>query len=75
MKKVTEKAKIHLNVKLGVVSKNDIYFCEKLNITGIVAPMVESPYALREFPELFQKNKQNLYVNLESIQAFKNVKK
>tara|TARA_Y100001970_G_C14243061_1_gene866118 strand:+ start:891 stop:1670 length:780 start_codon:yes stop_codon:yes gene_type:complete len=77
MKKVTEKAKIHLNVKIGgCEAKNDIYFCEKLNVTGIVAPMVESPYALRKFLQtISKKNKQNLYVNLESIQAFKNVTK
>ena len=41
---------------------------------GIVAPMVESSYALRKFLQSVpKKNKQKLYVNLESVQAFKNI--
>ena len=42
----------------------------------MVAPMVESPYALRKFLQtISRKNKQDLYVNLESIQAFQNINK
>ena len=38
--------------------------------------MVESPYALRKFLQtISNKNKQKLYVNLESIQAFNNISK
>ena len=38
--------------------------------------MVESTYALRKFLQTISKNnKQNLYVNLESIQAFENIGK
>jgi len=77
MKKITQKAKLDLNVKIGgCEAKNDIFFCEWLNVRGIVAPMVESPYALRKFLQtISNKNKQNLYVNLESIQAFNNISK
>ena len=77
MKKITQQAKLHLNVKIGgCEAKNDIYFCEQLKVKGIVAPMVESAYALRKFLQTVPKtNKQNLYVNLESIQAFKNITK
>ena len=36
--------------------------------------MVESSYALRKFLQSVpKKNKQKLYVNLESVQAFKNI--
>ena len=72
MKKITQKAKLDLNVKIGgCEAKNDIYFCEWLNVKGIVAPMVESSYALRKFLQtISKKNKQKLYINLESIQAY-----
>ena len=75
MKKITKKANLDLNVKIGgCEAKNDIYFCEWLNVKGIVAPMVESSYALRKFLQTIKKKtKQNLYVNLESIQSFKNI--
>tara|TARA_E500000178_G_C17033071_1_gene761656 strand:+ start:557 stop:1321 length:765 start_codon:yes stop_codon:yes gene_type:complete len=75
MKQITLKAKLDLNVKIGgCEAKNDIYFCEWLKVKGIVAPMVESSYALRKFLQsVSKKNKQKLYVNLESIQAFKNI--
>lgn len=77
MKKITQKASLDLNVKIGgCEAKNDIYFCEWLKVRGIVAPMVESTYALRKFLQTIPKNnKQNLYINLESIQAFENIGK
>ena len=38
--------------------------------------MVETDYALRKFIQtVSKKNKQDLYVNLESIQAYNNIKK
>lgn len=75
MKEITKKANLDLNVKIGgCEAKNDIHFCEWLKVKGIVAPMVESSYALRKFLQSVpKKNKQKLYVNLESVQAFKNI--
>jgi len=75
MRKITKKASLKHNVKVGgCEAKTDIYFCEKLSVDGIVAPMVESNYALRKFMQIIsKKSKQSLYVNLESIQAFKNI--
>lgn len=77
MRKITRKAKLLLNVKIGgCEAKNDIYFCEKIGVSGMVAPMVESPYALKKFLQTIpSKNKQSLYVNIESIQAFNNITK
>ena len=77
MSKITRKAKLLLNVKIGgCEAKNDIYFCEKIGVTGMVAPMVESPYALKKFLQtISSKNKQSLYINIESIQAFNNITK
>ena len=75
MRKITKKASLKHNIKVGgCEAKTDIYFCEKLGVDGIVAPMVESNYALRKFMQIISKNKkQSLYINLESIQAFKNI--
>ena len=77
MKKITKKANVDLNVKVGgCEAKNDIYFCENLNVSGLVAPMVESAYALRKFLQTVSKKKSiNYFINLESIQAFKNINK
>lgn len=76
MRDITKKVKLKQNIKVGgCEAKTDIYFCEKLGVDGIVAPMVESGYALRKFIQIISKNKkQNLYINLESMQAFKNIK-
>ena len=77
MRSISKRAGLQLNIKVGgCEAKTDIYFCEKLGVNGIVAPMVESEYALKKFMQIISKNKkQNLYINLESIQAFKNIDK
>ena len=50
MKKITSAAKVDLNVKIGgCEAKNDIFFRKKIKTNSIVAPMVESEYALRKF--------------------------
>ena len=52
------------------------FFCEREGVSGIVAPMVETSYGLRKFIQILRNNRsQNLYVNLESINAFKNINK
>ena len=77
MRKITKKIGIKLNVKVGgCEAKNDIFFCTSISSDGIVAPMVESEYALKKFihtvPSFF---KGDLYINLESKNAFKSLKK
>ena len=58
MRQITKKASLKHNVKVGgCEAKTDIYFCEKLGVDGIVAPMVESNYALRKFMQIISKNK------------------
>ena len=77
MRKLTKKAGLKLDVKIGgCEAKNDIYFCKKIAVDGMVAPMVESDYALRKFIQVItNKERQNLYINIESIQALKNFNK
>tara|TARA_Y100001935_G_C17215140_1_gene462181 strand:+ start:62 stop:835 length:774 start_codon:yes stop_codon:yes gene_type:complete len=75
MRNLTKKAGLKLDIKIGgCEAKNDIYFCKKIKVDGMVAPMVESDYALRKFIQVIKnKEKQNLYINIESIQALKNL--
>jgi len=77
MRQLTNQVGLKLDIKIGgCEAKNDINFCEKINVNGMVAPMVETDYALRKFIQVVRKNKkQSLYINLESIQAFKNINK
>ncbi len=75
MRQITQSAKLALNVKIGgCEAKNDIFFCQKTKIDSVVAPMVESQYALNKFIQIIpKKNKSFLYINLESKTAFRNI--
>ena len=66
-----------LNIKIGgCEAKNDIFFCNSIKVDGIVAPMVESEYALKKFVQTIPKSfNGNLFINLESKNAFINLKK
>ena len=79
MRKITLKAGINLNVKIGgCEAKNDIYFCKLIRANSIVAPMVESEYALRKFIQIAYDPKDkftNLFVNIETKNALANLKK
>jgi hypothetical protein len=68
MRAITKAAKINLNVKIGgCEAKNDIFFCKKINTNSIVAPMVESKYALKKFIQCVgKKTNISLLVNLET---------
>lgn len=77
MRKITKKLNLKLNVKIGgCEAKNDIFFCESIAPNGIVAPMVESEFALKKFIQTVASSfKGDLYINLESKNAFKNLDK
>ncbi len=77
MRKVTKKAKVSLNVKIGgCEAKNDIFFCRNLNVDALVAPMVESKYALKKFIQCSGSIKKNLlFINLETLDSLKNLDK
>ena len=77
MSKITKSLNLNLNIKIGgCEAKNDINYCKSLNPNSIVAPMVESEYALKKFIQSIG-NKKNikLLINLESISAIKNISK
>ena len=79
MRKITRKAGIKLNVKIGgCEAKNDIYFCKQIKVNSIVAPMVESEYALRKFIQIAYEPKDkftNLFINIETKNALLNLNK
>ena len=62
MRKIT-KIGLKLNVKIGgCEAKNDIHFFNFIKVDTIVAPMVESDYALRKFIQTIPKTfKGDLY--------------
>ena len=69
MRFLTKLTNLDLNVKIGgCEAKNDIMFCKLLKPNSIVAPMVESEYALKKFlVSVGKKNKLKLLINLENI--------
>ena len=77
MRAFTKRNNLNLNVKIGgCEAKNDIFFCQQLKVDSIVAPMVESDYALKKFISCIGKNnKCKIFVNLETKLALENIKK
>lgn len=75
MRSITKKAKINLNVKIGgCEAKNDILFCKDLKVDSIIAPMIESKYALKKFTQFADINKNCLHLfMLETKLAFHNL--
>ncbi len=69
---------MNLCVKLGGASSiHDLHRCKKLHATQIVAPMVESPYAIEKFlmcvNQVYSKGYPELLINIETKQAFENL--
>lgn len=73
---------IDLNIKIGGCEAiSDINNCVSLNVNGVVAPMIETEFALSKFISSVKENlpsilfkKFNFHVNLESRSAYENVK-
>ena len=75
MKRITEQVGLDLSVKIGgCEAKTDIQFCKSINANKIVAPMVETPFALTKFIEsIITIPKLNFYINIESKTAYENL--
>ena len=76
MSHLTSSLGIDLAIKIGgCEAKRDIVDCINLNCTSIVAPMVESRFALNKFINSCKQYnvKQKLGFNLETIQAYKHL--
>jgi hypothetical protein len=77
IRNITKKNNLKLNVKIGgCEAKNDIFYCSNLKSDSIVAPMVESEYALSKFIlAVPKKYKGDLFINLETKTSFDNISK
>jgi hypothetical protein len=78
LKEVVTKAGLDLTIKIGgCEALKDMYDARVIGVTGIVAPMIESPYALKKyiqaarlaFPEDERKDIKFL-INIETIYGF-----
>tara|TARA_R110001592_G_scaffold10504_7_gene54373 strand:- start:2798 stop:3580 length:783 start_codon:yes stop_codon:yes gene_type:complete len=75
MRRITESCGLKLSVKIGgCEAKTDIDFCNTIGVNGIVAPMVESEFAMQKFIESTIDIKDiKYYINIESKTAYKNL--
>ena len=75
---LTHQQQIPLNIKIGGAEAiSDMRFAKNIGCKGCVAPMIESSYALHKFISSVYKNSfnfKNLFVNIESKQAYNNIK-
>jgi hypothetical protein len=75
-KRVTEVCGLQSYVKIGgCEAKSDLYNCIRMGINGIIAPMVETPFALSKFTDMIEpySNRADAYVVIESKTAYENI--
>lgn len=77
MKKISDGV-VPMTVKIGgPEARNDIEYMLSIGIDKILAPMVESPYSLKNFVETMEELDQNhtvkLAINIETIFSFQNL--
>ena len=83
IKRLCDSLGAYVSVKIGgCEAVSDINNCLLLDVNGIVAPMVESEFALQKFVEAVITNvdvdtreKMNFYINVESKTAYENLDK
>lgn len=77
IRKATEINKLKLSVKIGgCEAKSDIHQCKLMGVDGIVAPMIETEFALQKFTESVSNiNNIKFYINIESKTGYENIDK
>lgn len=82
LKEVVTKAGLELTIKIGGCEAiKDMYDARTIGVNAIVAPMIETPYAMKKyvqatkfvFPEE-ERNDINFLINIETITGFNNLK-
>jgi hypothetical protein len=75
MRRLTDLSEMYLSVKIGGCEAiTDINLSTQIGADGIVAPMVESQFALQKYIENVRTlTNTKLYVNIESKQAYNNL--
>jgi hypothetical protein len=77
LRKLTKLNNLKFSVKIGgCEAKSDIHKCRYMEVDGIVAPMIETEFALQKFIESVSHISDiKFYVNIESKTAYKNIDK
>jgi len=75
MRRLTDLSGVYLSVKIGGCEAiTDINLSQQVGVDGVVAPMIESQFALQKYIEIVKDLKDiKLYVNIESRQAYNNL--
>ena len=73
VRRITELCNLMSFVKVGGCEANtDIYNCLRIGINGIIAPMVESEFAVSKFMDCYN-SKAEYYLVIESKTAYANI--
>jgi hypothetical protein len=77
IRKLTKLNNLKLSVKIGgCEAKSDIHECRYMEVDGIVAPMIETEFALQKFIESVSHiTNIKFYINIESKSGYKNIDK
>ena len=84
LKEIVTKADLNLTIKIGGAEAiRDLYDARLIGVDEIVAPMVESSFALKKyllatkkaFPEKEEYSNMSFFVNIETIDAYNNFDK
>jgi len=77
IRNITKYNNLKLSVKIGgCEAKSDIHNCYYIGVDGIVAPMVETEFALQKFIESVSHiSGIKFYINIESKTAYENIDK
>lgn len=81
LKEIVEKAGLGLVIKIGgAEAVTDMFTAQHVGVTGLIAPMVESQYALKKYLEAIEKHfsedlrkKIHFGINIETNLAYKNL--
>jgi hypothetical protein len=77
IRKLTKLNNLKLSVKIGgCEAKSDIHECRYMEVDGIVAPMIETEFALQKFIESVSHiSGIKFYINIESKSGYENIDK
>lgn len=81
LKNLVDKAGLDLTIKIGgCEALKDIFDAKKIGIKSLVAPMIETPYALKKYVNTVKKvfsdeerKNINFFINIETITGYNNI--